>query len=328
MAKYSADDLKRLGAAGKAFKNPDGSYSYPIDDGEDLNNAIHAVGRGGADHNAIRRYIIRRAKALGMSDKIPDNWNSDGSLRAAEDVEERRVRAELLRGREVRRVTTPILECRGVGDKISVRGYGSTTGQAYDMGWYQESVNARAFDKTLSEAPDVQLLINHEGLPLARTTNESLQLGVDTVGLEFKADMSARDPDAARVAAKIEDGLITECSFAFRTVRQSWDDDYENRELLEVSLHRGDVSIVNYGANPNTSVGFRALVRELTGALTDEQIDEIRKNLAPDEARAALETLQRIVGTPEVVAETTEAPEKRRSLDVYRAQAVALSLRK
>jgi hypothetical protein len=81
-AKYSADQLKAMGAKGHAFKNPDGSYSYPIGDDEDLGNAVRAVGRGGADHDAIRRYVIRRAKALGSAGKIPDNWAADGSLKA------------------------------------------------------------------------------------------------------------------------------------------------------------------------------------------------------------------------------------------------------
>ena len=73
--KYSQDDRDRMAKSGQAM--PDGSY--PIADEEDLDNAIHAVGRGGSDHDAIRRHIIKRAKALGASERIPDNWNADGS---------------------------------------------------------------------------------------------------------------------------------------------------------------------------------------------------------------------------------------------------------
>src|SRR5258706_2696873 len=74
--KYNADDRKRMAANGEAM--PDGSY--PIADGEDLDNAIGAVGRATADHDAIRRHVIKRANALGLSSHIPDNWNGDGSL--------------------------------------------------------------------------------------------------------------------------------------------------------------------------------------------------------------------------------------------------------
>ncbi len=84
-AKYNADQLKELKSKGQTYP---GTTSYPIADTEDLKNAIHAVGRGKvASHNALRAYIMRRAKALGESKMIPDNWQSDGSLaKAANDI--------------------------------------------------------------------------------------------------------------------------------------------------------------------------------------------------------------------------------------------------
>lgn len=79
-AKYNADDLKRMATNGQAMKDE----SYPIADKEDLGRAIRAVGRGGADHDAIRRHVIARAKSLGASSEIPDNWAADGSLKKAD----------------------------------------------------------------------------------------------------------------------------------------------------------------------------------------------------------------------------------------------------
>ncbi|MGH8921673.1 MAG: hypothetical protein ACRD0H_25610, partial [Actinomycetes bacterium] len=76
-AKYNADNRKRMASSGAAMD--DGSY--PIADKDDLHNAIRAVGRGGAEHNAIRRHVISRARSLGASSMIPDNWASDGSLK-------------------------------------------------------------------------------------------------------------------------------------------------------------------------------------------------------------------------------------------------------
>lgn len=78
-AKYSADDMKSMLAKGHAMKNASGEPSYPIGDISDLKKAIRAVGRGKAGHDAIRRHIIKRAKALGASNLIPDNWSSSGS---------------------------------------------------------------------------------------------------------------------------------------------------------------------------------------------------------------------------------------------------------
>lgn len=79
---YSEDDRKKMAKAGHAM--PDGSY--PIADAEDLDNAIHAVGRGkNNSHDAIRKHIIKRAKALGLSSKIPESWSESGSSSGASD---------------------------------------------------------------------------------------------------------------------------------------------------------------------------------------------------------------------------------------------------
>ena len=75
---------KMLAKMGLAM--PDGSFyirNGPVG-ASDLENAIKAVGRGeqdGSSGNPIRKHIMKRAAALKLSDKIPDTWNSDGSLK-------------------------------------------------------------------------------------------------------------------------------------------------------------------------------------------------------------------------------------------------------
>ncbi len=73
-AKYTAEQRREMAKNGQAM--PDGSY--PIGDEEDLKKAVHAVGRGGDSHNAIRKHIIKRARALGKTSLIPDDWGKDG----------------------------------------------------------------------------------------------------------------------------------------------------------------------------------------------------------------------------------------------------------
>ncbi|MCI3277650.1 hypothetical protein [Streptomyces cylindrosporus] len=99
-AKYDADDLRRMAANGQAMDDE----SYPIADREDLEHAVRAVGRGGAGHDSIRRHIIARAKALGASAEIPDNWNADGSLKVAKMA----VTAELDEGTDRLDPTVPL----------------------------------------------------------------------------------------------------------------------------------------------------------------------------------------------------------------------------
>ena len=61
---------RRLAESGQAME--DGSY--PIVTVEDLRNAIQAVGRA-KNYEAARRHIIRRARALGRTDLLPEEWS-------------------------------------------------------------------------------------------------------------------------------------------------------------------------------------------------------------------------------------------------------------
>lgn len=77
MADLSMDARKQAAAKGQAM--PGGRF--PIRNRADLENAIRAVGRANGNHDAVRRFIVKRAQALGLSSLIPANWNSDGSLK-------------------------------------------------------------------------------------------------------------------------------------------------------------------------------------------------------------------------------------------------------
>lgn len=71
------DTAARRYAASQGWAMSDGSYPIRPADNHgraDLEKAIHAVGRGGASHDAIRAHIRKRAAALGLSDMLPDSW--------------------------------------------------------------------------------------------------------------------------------------------------------------------------------------------------------------------------------------------------------------
>jgi hypothetical protein len=69
---FSADERADAADAGQAM--PDGSY--PIKNVEDLKNAIQAYGRA-KDPAAVKRHIIRRARALNAVNQLPEGWNVD-----------------------------------------------------------------------------------------------------------------------------------------------------------------------------------------------------------------------------------------------------------
>lgn len=156
------------------------------------------------------------------------------------------------------RGTVSGIEVRDAASGLSLVGHACVTNVGYDMGWYTETVRSGAFAKTLGENPDVQLLVNHEGLPLARTLSGTLSLAEDSRGLAVEAHLDPNDPDVARLVPKMQRGDIDQMSFAFRAERVSWNDDYDRRDILEANIHRGDVSVVNQGANPATHAEVEA----------------------------------------------------------------------
>jgi HK97 family phage prohead protease len=133
---------------------------------------------------------------------------------------------------------------------------------------FKESIAPGAFRKTLMETPDVRLLINHEGLPLARTKNGTLKLTEDDRGLYMDAEIA--DTSEGRDLYKlVERGDVDQMSFAFRVIRQKWSEDRSRRVLTEVSLADGDVSVVTYPAYPTTSVEAREALRSAIDAIKE-----------------------------------------------------------
>lgn len=241
------------------------------------------------------------------------------------DLDTRKAKAGMMSGREARTIAGTEMRSTTDGSTMTLNGYASVTGVGYDMGWYQERIAPGAFMETLSKQPDVQLLINHEGLPLART-GRNMTLTEDETGLHVSASLDANDPDVQRLASKMSGGLIDQMSFAFRVMTQVWDEDYTDRNITEVSLDRGDVSVVNQGASPTTSVTLRSLLGN--PGLTEEQIDELRQDPAVMAVVRRL-TSPTAVSVVEAAAGIADAATPITSnLDFYRARAYAHALRK
>jgi hypothetical protein len=77
---FTAEERKKLAEEGKAM--PDGSF--PIENKEDLKNAIRLAGQA-KDKKAAIDFICRRARALGAEDMIPEGWcKADKAVEAEE----------------------------------------------------------------------------------------------------------------------------------------------------------------------------------------------------------------------------------------------------
>ena len=183
---------------------------------------------------------------------------------------------------------------------------------------FLERIAPGAFRKTLTETPDVRLLINHEGLPLARTKNGTLRLKEDEAGLYMDADLP--DTQAARdLYTLVERGDVDQMSFAFRVIRQKWNEDRSRRVLTELSLSDGDVSVVTYPAYPATTVEAREHLQNAIQAVKEGReisgesllvLNTIFSDLSEghDYVMRAVEMMAALIGAQEVPEE--EMPEE------------------
>lgn len=145
--------------------------------------------------------------------------------------------------------------------EIRVSGYAAVFGEETNIGgMFTEMIERGAFKAAIGR-DDVVFLINHEGLPLARTRSGTLTLAEDERGLYMEAMLDQTDPDVRSIVPKMKRGDLDKMSFAFRPVRQKWDDNANppRRTIQEAQLY--DVSIVTTPAYDGTEIALRSLER-------------------------------------------------------------------
>jgi len=161
---------------------------------------------------------------------------------------------------EIRAIGEPV-EIRQEDDgPIKVAGYAAVFGQETNIGGYfTEVIEAGAFTSALERGDDVVFLVNHAGLPLARTRSGTLRLSQDERGLYIETELDGSDPDVRAIVPKMKRGDLDKMSFAFVPTRQAWDDsgDMPKRIIQDVQLH--DVAIVTTPAYDGTEIGLRSL---------------------------------------------------------------------
>lgn len=142
---------------------------------------------------------------------------------------------------------------------VRVSGYAAVFNEEADIaGLFREQIAPGAFRSAI-DRDDVVFLINHDGLPLARTRSGTLTLREDERGLFMETVLDADDPDVRTITGKMKRGDLDKMSFAFRVEAEEWDDAGEIplRTIKRASLY--DVSVVTTPAYEGTDIGLRSL---------------------------------------------------------------------
>lgn len=188
-----------------------------------------------------------------------------------------------------------VTELRNGKELVHTSGYFTRYNRAYPMwdavGPYKEKVRAGAGARTLATKPEVAFLINHGGMAMARTTSGTLELeerGGSDPGGWHDAWLNPKRSDVNDLVHAIDDRNVPQMSFAFMIPDGGgvWSEDFTEFEIIEYDMDGGDVSAVNFGANPYTDITAR----------TAEILDDLARlpRGALMEARARLD---RIGGT-------------------------------
>lgn len=218
---------------------------------------------------------------------------------------ETRTLAFQVRGLELRADTDPdVTEDDG---RLIMRGHAAVFDRmSEDLGGFTERIARGAFRKALDRGDDVRLLVNHDGLPLARTKNQTLELREDPKGLHVYAELA--DTTLARdLRTLIKRGDVDQMSFGFTIEEDRWDelDGFPVRTILKIG-RLFDVSAVTYPAYTQTDVSMRADepemsfststpggFREMSAELvrrTDETSEERSVEEEPAQAVASVDT--------------------------------------
>jgi len=144
----------------------------------------------------------------------------------------------------------------GRNDNYNVSGYATTFDEPYVLYEFSdgekiyERISPGAFNSTPMN--DVVMLINHDGLPVARQSNDSLKITIDQHGLFVDADLSGSTA-GRELYHSIAAGLVNKMSYMFTVGEESYDKATHTRTIMRID-RMYDVSAVTFPANPDTEI--------------------------------------------------------------------------
>tara|TARA_R110002012_G_scaffold13648_4_gene57982 strand:- start:8503 stop:9810 length:1308 start_codon:yes stop_codon:yes gene_type:complete len=212
--------------------------------------------------DSIIVYYGKSIKDVPMEDEMPEEMPEENEHIEGHEEEEE---VETIYKRsnpnaEIRTFNIQDLDLRQEGDDNVVVGYGSVFNSlSNELGGFREIIAPTAFEGRLND--DVRFLFNHDpNMLLARSTNGTLKMSVDEVGLKYEAHIP--DTSTGRdVLTLLRNNTLNQNSFAFVVEDDSWEvrDGVNIRTINKVSM-LADISLVSYPAyNEAKTIALRSM---------------------------------------------------------------------
>lgn len=208
------------------------------------------------------------------------------------------IQMKLDEGRQYRNIAS--FERWEAEDGKIVEGYATVFNQPYELYSFDgytviEQIDAHAFDET--DMSDVIMQYNHEGRVFARTSNETLTLTADDVGLHIRADLGGTEL-GRQLYEEIEGGYTDKMSFGFR-VKEDKREVTEDHDTGNVTVLRTitkieklyDVSAVSIPANDATSISARSFCDGVIAEIKEERLAREKRERQKRKIKILLEVL-------------------------------------
>jgi len=164
-------------------------------------------------------------------------------------------------------------ELRASTKPMVLEGYAAVFNSETQIADFRERIAPGAFGEAIKQ--DVRFLLNHDGVPFARSSNGSLQLTEDEQGLHYRAELL--DTQAGRdLYAMVQRGDLNESSFAFTIAEEDWEDDL--RTIRSVG-NLYDVSVTTFGAYSQTSAEARNKKEEPKNEAISPELPKLQKQV-------------------------------------------------
>jgi HK97 family phage prohead protease len=212
-----------------------------------VNAKLTALEKSWAMSSLNRRYIMTRTERANGGIPIEHIATVEKRISAMP------VQQGIMTGRDIQNATV------SKSNQTKLVGYAAVTDKlSQDLGGFYEKIQRGAFDKVVVNC-DCRFLINHNADEiLARSTNNSLRLYSDPLGLKFFADMLPDDQLSESAVSRVARGDWSQCSFCFCVGRDRWEfaagpGEIDLRIVEEIS-ELLDCSVVSFPAYKGTSI--------------------------------------------------------------------------
>jgi len=264
--KREFSDKKRKELADKGHAMPDGSF--PIENTTDLHNAIQAIGRA-KDYAKAKAHIISRARALGATKMLPEEWSITKFIDDVKDAFEKAIgtSSSVDQERDERTVENYVRQSANTDQMISntTNGIG---GNIVSNTTEPDPQGTIAVQKDLPNAtrPDAVAIIDQETRPEGDVSPSAAPHNVPDVSTNgagiYKAGMTCPDcnqavmhmcnmdkADEAKEDDKVEKAAaedeVSETSADDETVEKSVDAQVEPQTEIKKSVWGGAFAPIN-----------------------------------------------------------------------------------